>query len=179
VIQKNDAESDANRTRKKFMGQTSQVIEQPFLPNQVLGLRRMKLLIEHLRRRRSLLWKAYVAHVGWFTSTCAFAATDGSQAAIATSLWLALITVPPVLFYTVSVHKACRAIDPAARSVGWAPVILATVLLTPFESGLVLPARNLWVSRCILRAWEKAQAVGPPIELAARSRLPLFSRWRH
>jgi hypothetical protein len=127
---------------------------------------------------RSLLWKAYIAHVGWFTSTCAFAATDGSQAVIATSLWLALITVPPVLFYTASVHKACRAIDSAARSVGWTPVILATVFLTPFESGLVLPARNLWVSRCILRAWEKAQVIGLPIELAARLRRPLLFRWR-
>lgn len=130
----------------------------------------MKLLIEHLRRRRSLLWKAYIVHVGWFTSTCAFAATDGTQAAIATSLWLTLITVPPVLFYTVSVHKACRAIDPAARSVGWVPVILATVLLTPLESGLVLPARNLWVSRRVLRAWQKAQTVGPPAAAAERGR---------
>lgn len=130
----------------------------------------MQQLIAHLRRRRSLLWKAYLVHVGWFASTCAFAATDRSQAAIATSLWLALLTVPPVLFHTVSVHKACRAIDPAAKSLGWGPVILATVFLTPFESGLVMPARNLWVSRCVLRAWERAPAQGPPLEVVARSR---------
>lgn len=133
----------------------------------------MTQLIEHLRKKRLLLLKAYIVHLGWFTSTCAFAATDGTPLAVATSLWLALISVPPVLMYTVSVHKACRAIDPNARSVGLVPVLLATILLTPFESGLVLPARNLWVSRCILGAWDRALAGGssrpatPPVRPAA------------
>ncbi|MHB1654932.1 MAG: hypothetical protein ACYCSZ_01005 [Burkholderiales bacterium] len=84
----------------------------------------------------------------------AFAATDAPQVGLTTSLWLALITVPPVLLYTVSVHKACRAIDPAAKTVGWATIILFTVFLTPFESGFILPAKNLLVSRRILRKWE-------------------------
>ena len=84
----------------------------------------------------------------------AFAATDAPQVGLTTSLWLTLITVPPVLLYTVSVHKACRAIDPAAKTVGWATIILFTVFLTPFESGLILPAKNLLVSRRILRKWE-------------------------
>lgn len=122
----------------------------------------MTVLIEHLRRKRALLLKAYIIHVGWFTSTCAFAATDGTQIAVTTSLWLTLLTVPPVLVYTVLVHKACRAVDPGAKSVGLVPVIVATVLLTPFESGLVLPARNLWVSRCILRKWGRPQPVAAP-----------------
>jgi hypothetical protein len=113
-------------------------------------------LIEHLRRKRALLLKAYFIHVGWFASTCAFAATDATQVGLTTSLWLALITVPPVLLYTVSVHKACRAIDPAAKTVGWVPIILFTVFLTPFESGLILPAKNLLVSRRILREWESS-----------------------
>jgi hypothetical protein len=117
------------------------------------------LLITRLRRRRSRLWKAYVIHVGWFTSTCAFAATDTTQVAITTSLWLTLVTVLPVLIYTAAVHNASRAIDPAARTVGWVPIVLATIFLSPFESGLILPARNLWVSRCILRAWEKALTI--------------------
>lgn len=113
-------------------------------------------LIEKLRKKRSLLLKAYVFHVGWFTSTFASAATDSTQFALPTLLMLTLITVPPVLIYTVSVHKACRAVDPSARSVGLVPVVLFTIFLTPFESGLVLPLKNLWVSRCIIRAWEKA-----------------------
>ena len=114
--------------------------------------------IERLRRRRKKLLQAYVIHVGWLTSTCAFAASDTMNLAIATSVWLALITVPPVLIYAVSVHKACRAIDPRSRTVGLLSIVLATIFLTPFESALILPAKNLWVSRCILRAWDRALA---------------------
>jgi len=88
-----------------------------------------KLQIERLRRKRLRLLKAYILHVGWFTSTCATAATDATHL---TSLWLALITVPPVLIFTVDVHKACRIIDPRARTFGLVPVILATIFLTPF-----------------------------------------------
>jgi hypothetical protein len=112
--------------------------------------------IERLRRRRKRLMQAYLIHVGWLTSTCAFAASDAVNVAITTALWMVLITVPPVLIHTVLVHKACRAIDPRSGTVGWVPVVLATVFLTPFESALVLPAKNLWVSRCILRVWDRA-----------------------
>lgn len=118
----------------------------------------MRQLIELLRRKHALLLKAYLIHVGWLTSTCAFAATDVTQIGLTTSLWLTLITVPPVLLYTVSVHKACRAIDPRARTAGWMLIILFTLFLTPFESGLILPARNLLVSRRMLRAWDKTLA---------------------
>jgi hypothetical protein len=112
--------------------------------------------IECLRKTRGRLLRAYFVHVGWLTSTCAFAATDSMDVTITASLWLVLLTVPPVLIYAVSVHKACRAIDPTSRTFGWVPIILATIFLTPFESALVLPARNLWVSRCILRGCEKS-----------------------
>lgn len=127
--------------------------------------------IECLRRRRSRLLKAYVLHVGLFTSSCAFAATDATYAAIATTLWLALVTIPPVLLYTVLVHKSCRAIDPSAPSAGLLQVILFTVFLTPYESSLVLPARNLWVSRRILRAADR------PSTMHAGDR-PIAARFR-
>lgn len=117
------------------------------------------LLIERLRKKRLRLLKAYLFHVGWFTSTCASAATDASHSAVVTSLLLALITVPPVLLFTVDVHKACRKIDPTSRTYGLLPVILATVFLTSFESGLILPAKNLWISRRILRRWDKALGI--------------------
>jgi hypothetical protein len=113
----------------------------------------MERFIQNLRTRRALLLKAYIFHVAWFSSTCAFAITNGTTVAFTTSFWLALLSVPPVLLYTVSVHKACRAIDPNSKTVGWKPVIIATLLLTPFESGLILPARNLWISRRILQKW--------------------------
>ncbi|MGA9829313.1 MAG: hypothetical protein WBQ57_13395, partial [Rhodanobacteraceae bacterium] len=100
----------------------------------------------------SLLLKTYILHVGLFTSTCASAATDVMHVAVATSLWLTLITIPPVLLYTVLVHNSCRALDPAAHTAGLLKVILFTILLTPYESSLVLPAKNLWISRRIVRA---------------------------
>jgi hypothetical protein len=110
--------------------------------------------IDRLRNVRKKLFRAYLIHVGWLTSTCACAATDAAEMSIVTTLWLVLLTVPPVLIYAVSVHKACRAIDPRSGTFGWIPIILATIFLTPFESALVLPARNLWVARRLLRTYE-------------------------
>jgi hypothetical protein len=115
--------------------------------------------VDRLRRRRVRLWRAYILHVGWLTSSVAAAATDAAHVAVTTSLLFTLVTVPPVLVYTVLVHRACRAIDPSARSAGLVHVILFTVFLTPFESGLILPARNLLVSRRILRAFDKVRQV--------------------
>ncbi len=112
-------------------------------------------LVDRLHKRRVRLWKAYIVHVGWLISSVASAASDAAHIAVETSLLLALITVLPVLIYTVLVHRACRAIDPSARSAGLLHVILFTVFLTPFESGLILPARNLLVSRRILREWKQ------------------------
>ena len=115
------------------------------------------LLIARLRRVRIRLLKAYILHVGFFFSTCAFAATDVLQVGATTAMLVTLITIPPVLIYTVLVHKACRAIDPKARTAGIGQIIFFTIFLTPLESGLVLPARNLWVSRKILLAWRHGQ----------------------
>ena len=109
-----------------------------------------------LRERRSRLLKAYVLHVGLFASSCAFAATDTVHVAMTTSLWLTLLTIPPVLIYTILVHKSCRAVDPTAHTAGTLQVIVFTLLLTPYESSLVLPLKNLWISRRILRAWYAA-----------------------
>jgi hypothetical protein len=109
-------------------------------------------LMGRLRKRRARLLNAYVLHVGLFASSCAFAATDTVHLAMTTSLWLALLTIPPVLYYTVLVHRSCRSVDPRARTAGVLQVIVFTVLLTPYESSLVLPLKNLWISRRILRA---------------------------
>jgi hypothetical protein len=114
-----------------------------------------KRLLDRLKKHRSRLLKAYVLHVGLFASSCACAATDTAHTALTTSLWLALITIPPVLLYTVLVHKSCRAIDPRARTAGLLQVIVFTVCFTPYESSLVLPLKNLLVARRILRAGAK------------------------
>lgn len=114
------------------------------------------LFIEKLRKTRSRLLLAYVLRIGWFASASVFAIVDATHFAVATAILLALVTVPPVLIYTVAVHKACLAVDPTARSAGLMSVVLSTIILTPFESGLILPAHNLLVSWSILRTWENA-----------------------
>ncbi|WP_154656574.1 hypothetical protein [Novilysobacter defluvii] len=79
------------------------------------------------------------------------AVTHASRATIAAAILLALVTVPPVIAYATAVHRTCRSIDPRAKTIGLAPMLIMTVLFTPFESGLVVPARNLWVSGKLLR----------------------------
>ena len=92
---------------------------------------------------------------------CAFAALQWNQRGLQASVLLTLITVPPVLFYTVKTHKLCRTIDPTAPTIGLVPVLVTTVILSPFESGLVLPAKNLLVANRILRAHQVLAGDGP------------------
>lgn len=122
----------------------------------------MEPLHSQLRKARKSLIRAYVFHVVWFVAMCAFAGLQWNERGLRWSVLLALITVPPVLVYTVRVHKLCRAIDPYSRTVGWIPVLITTFVLSPFESGLVLPARNLLAANRLLReasALSAAQAI--------------------
>ncbi|HEY1773987.1 MAG TPA: hypothetical protein VGH91_12435 [Gammaproteobacteria bacterium] len=114
-------------------------------------------LIEQLRSKRRRLFRTYIFHVGWFTSTCATAATDSYHFAVVSSLWLVLVTLPPVLAYTYLVHKAIRAVEPSANSMGLRQIVISFVFFSPLEAGLVLPAINLWISHRILRAWNKSR----------------------
>jgi len=98
------------------------------------------------------LIRAYVVHVAWFAIMLAFVSLQWAQQGLKASVLLTLLTVPPVLVYTVRVHHLCRAIDPKARTVGWVPVLVTTIALSPFESGLILPAKNLLAANRILKA---------------------------
>ena len=104
-----------------------------------------------LARQRRRLLQSYVVHVIWFVAMIATAIAHTSKAVATTSIGLALITVPPVIVYAALVHKTCRAIDPNSRTIGLIPMILMTIFLTPFESGLIVPAKNLMVSAKLLR----------------------------
>ena len=96
--------------------------------------------------------RAYVVHVVWFATMLAFVSLQWAERGLKASVLLTLLTVPPVLVYTVRVHHLCRAIDPKARTVGWVPVLVTTLALSPFESGLILPAKNLLAANRILQA---------------------------
>lgn len=95
---------------------------------------------------------------------CTLAGLQWGQGGVEVSVLLTLLTVPPVLFYTVRVHNLCRKIDPAASTVGWVPVLITTFLLSPFESGLILPAKNLFAASRILRANQTSVMASPAIE---------------
>ncbi|MFD0739650.1 hypothetical protein ACFQZQ_10205 [Lysobacter koreensis] len=110
-------------------------------------------LIRQLKATRTALVRAYVLHVVWFVVMCAYVALQWSRHGLKWSVLLTLITVPPLLIYTVRVHTLCKAIDPRARTVGWIPVLVTTVVLSPFESGLVLPAKNLLAANRILGSY--------------------------
>ncbi len=108
-------------------------------------------LLQQLARTRTALIRTYVLLVVWFAIMCTATALQWRQDGLKASVLLTLVTVPPVLFYTVRAHRLCRALDPRARTVGLVPVLVTTVILSPFESGLVLPLKNLLVARRLLR----------------------------
>ena len=107
--------------------------------------------ITTLRWQRRRLLQSYVVHVAWFIAMIVTALTQASTRTIAAAILLALITVPPVIAYATAVHRTCRAIDPRAKTIGLVPMLIMTVLFTPFESGLVVPAKSLLVSGRLLK----------------------------
>ena len=120
-------------------------------------------LLLQLERHRRALWRSYVLHVVWFVAMVASALWLRTDVSLRISALLALLTVPPVIWFAWQVHRAARRIDPAASTLGLGPMLLMTVLLTPFESGLIAPARNLYVSARVLRqARAGAGQSGPP-----------------
>lgn len=113
-------------------------------------------LLRQLARTRTGLIRTYVLHVSWFTIMCTATALQWRQDGLKTTVLLTLVTVPPVLVHTVRTHRLCRALDPRARTVGLVPVLITTVILSPFESGLVLPLKNLLVASRLLREARRA-----------------------
>ena len=114
-------------------------------------------LVRELEKARMALVRAYLLHVAWFAVMCAMVGLRWSPHGLKVSVLLTLVTVPPVLFYTVRVHRLCRRIDPTARTVGLVPVLVTTVVLSPFESGLILPAKNLFAANRVLRTCQASQ----------------------
>jgi hypothetical protein len=108
-------------------------------------------LLSKLARTRTALIRTYVLHVVWFVVMCVFTTLQWRHDGLKASVLLTLLTVPPVLVYTVRAHRLCRALDPRARTVGLVPVVVTTIILSPFESGLILPLKNLMATNRILR----------------------------
>lgn len=127
-------------------------------------------LIPKLIEQRRRLLQSYVIHVIWFAAMIITAIAHSSKTIIAASILLALVTVPPVVAYASVVHRTCRAIDPSAKTIGLVPMIIMTVLFTPFESGLVVPAKNLLVSRKLIRRHHSTSEESSPSARPAPAR---------
>lgn len=111
---------------------------------------------------RRMLVRSYLLHLGWFAAMCAFTLMHWQQKGLQASVLFTLLTVPPVLYYTVRVHRLCRALDPTARTVGLVPVVVTTLLLSPFESGLILLLKNLLAAKAVLRRRADARTSPSP-----------------
>ena len=125
-----------------------------------------------MRKARAGLIRTYALHVTWFVLMCAFAGFQWNLHGRQATILLTLLTVPPVLYYTLKVHKLCRAINPASHTVGWASVLIITIALSPFESGLILPAKNLMAANRVLRMHQRDAQAALPIERRPGSACP-------
>jgi hypothetical protein len=123
------------------------------------------LVIHALVKARAGLIRTYVLHIVWFMAMCAFLVIHRDDHNLKASIFLTVVTILPVSFYTIRVHRLCRSIDPAARTVGLVTVVITTLILSPFESGLVLPAKNLIAANRILRIHREKRA-NPAADLA-------------
>lgn len=107
--------------------------------------------IAGLSRACSQLMRAWILHACWFAAMCAAAWRYRDGIGLKVTVLLALLTVPPVLYHAARVHRLSRAVDPCARTIGLVPMLVMAVLFTPFEAGLIVPAKNLWEAKRILR----------------------------
>ncbi|WP_462379759.1 hypothetical protein [Pseudomonas sp. Marseille-QA0892] len=130
-------------------------------------------IVERLRIQRRRLLRSYVVHVVWFSAMIISAALQATRMALVVSIVLALVTVVPVIAYAHLVHRTCRAIDPGAKTIGLVPMIIMTVMFTPFESGLVVPAKNLVVSGRLLKRLNAAAAANESSALRGKAVRPV------
>ncbi|GGM27512.1 hypothetical protein ACFQDN_13400 [Pseudomonas asuensis] len=123
-------------------------------------------LVLDLAKARTGLIHTYVMHVVWFVVMCVFFTLQWEKHDMQASVLLTLVTLPPVLLYTVRVHKLCRSLDPKARTVGLMTALITTFVLSPFESGLTLPAKNLIAANKILKPHQQVTALAPMAKAA-------------
>jgi hypothetical protein len=128
-------------------------------------------LVLDLAKARTGLIHTYVMHVVWFVvcGLCVFFTLQWEKHGMQALVLLTLVTLPPVLLYTVWVHMLCRSLDPKARAVGLMAALITTFMLSPFESGLVLPAKNLIAANKILKAHQQVTAPAPVTKTAGAS----------
>lgn len=109
--------------------------------------------LDNLRLKRNRLLAPYVGFVFLFLSCGAMAGTGQAQASIGPLLGLLALCTLPVIVLNISLHRAIRLVKADAASSGLKQTLISSLLFTPVEAALVLPAINLAIASKILRRW--------------------------
>jgi hypothetical protein len=112
--------------------------------------------LKDLRLRRNRLIGPYIGFVLMFVSCGAMAGTGQVHSQLGMVLGLLLVLSLPVIVLNVSLHAAIKRVVPTAGSAGLKQTLVSSLLFTPIEAALVLPAINLTIATRILRGG------GPP-----------------
>ncbi len=91
------------------------------------------------------------AFVFLFISCGASASTGEVASQLGWLIVLLLVCAVPVILLNLALHKHIQGIRPGAASSGLKQTIISSLLFTPLEAALVLPAINLVIATRILR----------------------------
>jgi hypothetical protein len=112
-------------------------------------------LMNILRARRDRLIAPYIGFVFLLFSCGAAAGTGQAQSQLGWLLALLVVCALPILVLNISLHREIRRAEPAAGSSGLKQTLVSSLLFTPLEAALVLPAVNLTIATRILRRGDR------------------------
>ena len=107
--------------------------------------------MEALRQKRNRLLMPYFGFFLLLFSSGAVAGTGYAQSQLGWLLALLCVCAIPVILLNIRLHNEIRRVEPCAGSSGLKQAIVSSVLFTPLEAALVLPAINLAIASRILR----------------------------
>ncbi|MEM8562990.1 MAG: hypothetical protein AAGF57_12180 [Pseudomonadota bacterium] len=104
-----------------------------------------------LRASRNRLLVPYIGFVLLLFSSGAAAGTGYVQSQLASLVIILIICSIPVILLNISLHKHIRRVAPSAGSSGWRQAVVSSLLFTPLEAALVLPAINITIAGKVLK----------------------------
>lgn len=113
--------------------------------------------VNALRATRDRLIAPYLGFVLLFFSCGATAGTGHVQSQWIWLLALLVACAIPIILLNLSLHRSIKKVDPVAGSSGLKQTVISSVLFTPIEAALILPAINLTIATRILR-----RGIAPP-----------------
>lgn len=104
-----------------------------------------------LRASRNRLLLPYFGFVLLLFSSGAAAGSGHVQSQLASLVLLLVLCSIPVILLNISLHKHIRRVAPSAASSGLKQAVVSSLLFTPLEAALVLPAINLTIAGKVLK----------------------------